>query len=205
MSIYYDFYMFLKDRKNDRFIYCGPYKSNNRIASIESYSGGFDYGFIDAIGGLPITQDNFDRFPGLSDVIKPYEDWTRNGYMLSIGDVIAIPDDSIHKGYVLKKALRMYEIRNETPHYESLLYEQYEENDGKMLDMIISQSEYMDLSEDEKKAFIYKEWEDDECEAYRKKELLHAVNHWYYDHVDYSSDFPKESRYEDIYLYIDVS
>ena len=208
MSTYYSYYLFYQPNPDSETLkYCGPYQENQKVASIYTYSGGFDYGFIKDVYTRLIDEDDFDSL-GLSPYFEKWsnEDWggKRQMYLVPYSAVQGQTSIPLHQAYFHIDFLRDSEIRGvQVDDYELSEWFEYgiysdDEDPG-----ILSVTEYQRLSPEKQKNYVFKAWNNMLDKRVHAHNLYTIASNWFNDNVEFRDGF-KDWKERKVWLVVSI-
>lgn len=200
MSTYYSFYLFakkdaIKGFTSDNFIYCGPYNQKGIPVPINEVSGSNDGGIVRNLS-IYLNEDTDavqDTFKILQKKLIKNSSFKNGIYYLALEDLLDIKDVTYKQAYIHKYIMRDIEINQ----YDIDLNELLLSND----DDILCPSEYNQLSNKEKKNYIFYTWKNENDEMKLKNTLLTVTQAWFSANIEYYKEF-KGIEYQNLYFVI---
>lgn len=189
MSTYYSFYLFAKKDAtkgftSDNFIYCGPYNQKGIPIPINEIFGNSDGEIVRNLS-IYLNEDTKvvqDTFKILQKKLEMKDSiFKRGAYYLALEDLWDIKDVIYKQAYVHKSIIRDIEINQYEVNFDELLLL---DNDD-----ILCLSEYNQLSNKEKKNYIFYTWKNESDEMNLKNSLLAVAQAWFSANIEYCEEF----------------
>lgn len=201
MSTHYSFYLFAKRDKNrgflqDNFIYCGPYDKEGIPAALNGVSS--HQSFIIRSLAFYLDEDSEvtqNVFKCLGIKLQNANIFKKGAYYVALEDLTDIKDTSHKQAYVHKNIIRDMEINHLDFDLTEMMYSHQGEDD------IICESEYAQLSQEEKKNYIFHHWVDEDDETRLKDSFQASALGWFHENIAYCKEF-EGIDYENLYFVI---